>query len=412
MKILSILPADLNSLDPQVAQRKRRDRQLLAGLPSEICPSYHVAHLLQEDKPFFYDVVVSAYTPVELLSPRDFVPGASGHYGAATHHVVQLLKDDPIAVLALWSGAAYQDVDLPAEADERIVFCGRNVPTSLRDIVDLDLFEVDLLRGAIVNAMTEFCLMLDAKGEFVLTAICRRGPVEMTFQNPERRFPARPCLGKAVLAEEKPTAEFLRLLNREGVAAQDLEAFLADHPAFPVGQDLQAFRWMVGLRREPGNPEDVPPDILLEPVWTADGWNVPGLKTPGLLRAPPGATGRPALCRRLAAALPLLRSKQAVLDGARFKRRLTEAGVDGFVPRLALVLGRKAALPLPARPPEAFRALPALTYADLEEIVRTEMAWLAEPTPLLDNMIAHNVRKQKIREEVAAMLGIDVGQLK
>lgn len=412
MKILSILPADMNRLGPHIAQRKRKDRQLLAGLPSEICPSYHVAHLLQEDKPFFYDIVVSAYTPIELLSPRDYVPGASGHYGAATHHVVQLLKDDPIALLALWSGAAYQDVDLPAEADERIVFCGRNAPTALRDVIDLDLFEVNVLRSTIVNAMTEFCVMLDDKGGFVLTAICRRGPVETTFQNPERRFPVRPCLRKPVLAQEKATEEFLQLLNREGMAAQDLESFLEDHPAFPVGRDIQALRWMVGLRRDPGNPEVAPPDILLEPVWTADCWNVPGLKAPSMLRAPPGATGRQALCRRLAAALPLLRSKQAALEGARFKRRLTEAGIDGFVPRLALVLGRKEALPLPARPPAAFRAQPAMSYADLEESVRTEMAWMTEPTHLLDNMIANNVQKQKIRVEVAAMLGIDVSQLK
>ena len=412
MKILSILPADLNFLDPQVAQRKRKDRELLAGLPSEICPSYHVAHLLQEDKPFFYDIVVSAYTPVEMLSPRDFVPGASGHYGAAIHHVVQLLKDDPIAVLALWSGASYQDVDLPAEADERIVFCGRNFSTALREIVDPELYEVDFLRNAIVNAMTEFCLMLDDKGEFALSAICRRGPVELTVQNPERRWPVRPCLRKSVLAQEKQTDEFLRLLNREGVIAQDLESFMADHPAFPVGQQIQALRWMVGLQCEPGNPEGGPLNILLEPVWTADAWNIPGLKAPGLSHVPPGATGRQALCRRLAAALPLLRSRQSVLDGARFKRRLTEAGMDGFAPRLALVLGRKEALPLPAHPPKAFRSLPALTYAGLEETVRSEMAWLTEPTPLLDNMIARNVQEQKVQEEVAAMLGIDISQLK
>ena len=86
--------------------------------------------------------------------------------------------------------------------------------------------------------------------------------------------------------------------------------------------------------------------------------------------------------------------------------------MDGFAPRLALVLGRKEALPLPAHPPKAFRSLPALTYAGLEETVRTEMAWLTEPTPLLDNMIARNVQEQKVQEEVAAMLGIDISQLK
>lgn len=283
---------------------------------------------------------------------------------------------------------------------------------ALRDIVDPDIFEVELHRAAIVNAMTEFYLILDDKGGFVLTAICRRGPVEMTFQNPERRWPVRPCLRKPDLSKEKQTEEFLRFLNREGVAAQDLEAFWADHPAFPVGRDIHALRWMVGLRHEPRNLDEASPDILLEPVWIADCRKVSGLKTPGMPRIPPDVTGRQTLCRRLEAASPHLRFAPATLEGARFKRRLKEAGIDGVVPRLALVLGRKEALPLPVHPPAAFRSRPALTYADLEKIVRTKMAWLEEPTSLLDNMIANNVQKQKIKEEVAAMLGIDIGQLK
>ena len=53
-----------------------------------------------------------------------------------------------------------------------------------------------------------------------------------------------------------------------------------------------------------------------------------------------------------------------------------------------------------------------MTYPELMQAAGTEMDWMGNPTDLLDRKVEANQRKQKCREEVAAMPGMDVSELK
>ena len=76
MKILSILPVDYETVAPHVAVQKREDKQILTSMPSRVCNSFGVAQLLLQEYPLAYDVIISTYTPDELLPVRDLVAGS------------------------------------------------------------------------------------------------------------------------------------------------------------------------------------------------------------------------------------------------------------------------------------------------------------------------------------------------
>jgi hypothetical protein len=412
MKILSILPVDLEAVAPHVAAQKRKDKQILASLPSRVCHSFGVAHQLLQEYPFAYDYIISTYTPDELLPRRDLVPGTRGPYGAATHHITKLLKDNPSISLALWTGAISKEIDLPFELHKRLSFILRGSAYFPGELLGVENVERDVLRGIITDRLTEFSLTLNDQGNLGLETICRRGPVEMVFQDPDHALPARPCLRKPNLSREMQTEEFLHLLNKSSVTAQEVEAFLDGHRCFPLGNDIQALRWMVCLQIEQPNQGEPPLDILFEPVWVSSHWKITGLEAPAVSRTQAPASDRQSFCRQLASALMLLRAKRDAFSRPRFRRQMADAGFAGFVPKMALVFETIESLALPRIPPDSFKTQKAMTYAELMQLAHAEMEWLADPTQLLDNRIAANERRQKCREEVAAMLGRDVGELK
>ena len=405
MRILSILPGNFETAAPHVAAQKRNDQQILASLTSRVCHSFSVAQLLLQEYPLAYDVVVSTYSPKEMLPARDQVPMAKGSYGAATHHISQILKDNPLVSVVLWTYALPEEIEYPPGLDDRIFCIFRGSAYFPGQLLCVENAERDLLREYIADALTELCLTLNEKGEIVPEAICRRGPVEMTFDDSGRAWPVRPCLRKTVDSEEKQTEEFLQLLNRQGITAQDVESFLEAHPCFPLGNEMRTLRWMVGLRRDPQIQAGQFVDLLLEPAWAASRWKIPGLKTPGASRSLPAIPDRKSFCETLAAALMQMRASQKAFDQPRFRRRLADDGLAGYAPRIALVLGDKEAAALPQTPPVGFGKGKAITFAELLTQARAEMDWMAGPTDRLDCMIAANVRKQKIREEMAAMWG-------
>ena len=409
MKILSILPVDFEAVAPHVAAQKRNDKQILASLPSRVCHSFGVAQLLLQEYPLAYDVIVSTYTPDELLPARDRVPMAKNPYEAATRHITRILTDNPLASLVLWTGAISKEIDLPLALSKRISWILRGSAYFRGELRGVENAERDLLRYQITRALTEFCLMLNEKGEIVLEAICRRGPVEMVLDDSGRAWPVRPCLRKPIHSEEKQTDEFAQLLNRKGITAQDVASFLEVHPCFPLGNEMRVLRWMVGLRRDPPIQTGQFVDFLLEPAWVASRWKIPGLMVPGASRSLPANPDRKSFCENLAAALMQMCARQKTFDQPRFRRRLADVGLAGYAPRIALVLGDKEAPGLPQAPPDGFGKGKVMTLAELLIQARAEIEWMAEPTDRLDCMIAANVRKQKIREEMAAMWGNDKG---
>ena len=409
MKILSILPVDFEAVAPHVAAQKRNDKRILASLPSRVCHSFGVAQLLLQEYPLAYDVIVSTYTPDELLPARDRVPMAKNPYEAATRHITRIMEDNPLASLVLWTGAISKEIDLPLELSKRISWILRDSAYFRGELRSVENAERELLRYHIDRALTELCLTLNEKGEIVLEAICRRGPVEMVLEDPGRTWPVRPCVRKTIHLEEKQTEEYLQLLNRPGITAQDIESFLEAHPCFPVGNEMRVFRWMVGLRRDPQIQNGQLVDLLLEPAWGASRWRIPGLKVPGALRSLPASSDRKAFCETLATALMQMRARQQAFDQPRFRQRLADAGLAGYAPRIALVLGDKEAAALPQTSPDGFGKGKAMTFDELLTEARAEMDWMAGPTDRLDGMIAANVRKQKILAEMAGFMGNDKG---
>ena len=171
MKILSILPVDFEAVAPHVAAQKRKDKQILASLPSRVCHSFSVAQLLLQEYPLAYDVIVSTYTPDELLPARDRVPMAKGPYGAATHHITRILTDNPLASLVLWTGAISKEIDLPLELYDRINWILRGSAYFRGESRCVENAERDLIRYYVTRALTELCLTLNEKDEIVLEAI-------------------------------------------------------------------------------------------------------------------------------------------------------------------------------------------------------------------------------------------------
>ena len=405
MKILSILPADIEAVTSYVATQKRKDNQILSLLPSCVCHSFSEAHLLLQETPLAYDVIVSAYTPNELLPWRDLVPETRGPYGAATHHITKLMEDNPFALLVLWTGALSKEINLPHELRERVVIDFRTVfpgySRLLSGGVDVDAIELDLLRRSIERALTEYCLTLNERGQIVLEAISRRGLVDMIFQDPSHPLPVRPCLRKSILSMDQDMEEFMRLLNQDDVTAQEVESFLDGHPCFPLGNDMLVRRWMVGVGRDGQDQSEPPEGILLEPAWASKFWKIPGLKAPAFPRPQLSVSERQLFCQLMAIALLQMQAKRKAFNRPSFLRRWTAEGLSGYSPRVALVLGGKDDLAFPCNPPPGVKKQKAMSYHELLELVRTQMPWLAESAKPPENLRFRDVilRKLKVMPE-------------
>ena len=401
MKILSILPVDIEAVTSYLAAQKRKDTQILSSLPSYVCHSFSAAHLLLQESPLAYDIIVSTYTPDELLPWRDMVPGTRGPYGVSPHHLSKLMEDNPFALLVLWTGALSKEINLPHELSERVTIDFRTVfpgySRLLSGGVDVDGIELDLLRSSIERALTRFCLMLNDQGHIALESICHRGQVEMIFQDPDHPLPVRPCLRKRVLSMDQDMEEFMRLLNQDNVTAQEVESFLDGHPCFPLGNDMPVRRWMLGLTRDGQDRAEPPADILLEPVWAAKFWKIPGLKAPAFPRSRASVSERRSFCKLMAAARSHLRARREAFNHPQFLRRLADAGLAGYSPHLALVLGGQDVPALPCTPPPRVEKKMAMSYDGLQELVRTEMAWLAEPMRPPENLRFRDVILRKLK---------------
>ena len=405
MKILSILPVDIEAVTSYVAAQKRKDTQILSSLPSHVCHSFSAAHLLLQENPLAYDYIVSAYTPDELLPGRDWMPGTRGPYGATTYHITKILENNPLVSLVLWTGALSKEINLPHELNERVTIDFRTVfpgySRLLSGGVDVDAIELDLLRSSIERASTEYGLTLNDRGQIVLEAICRRGVAAVTFHDQSCPLPVRPCLRKGILSLDQDMGEFLTLLNQDNVTAQEVESFLDGHPCSPLGNDMPVRRWMLGLTRDGQDRAEPPADILLEPVWATKFWKIPGLKAPVFPCPRASVSERQSFCQIMATTLSQMRAKREAFNQPKFLRRLADAGLDGYSPRVALVLGGKDLPALPCTPPPGVEKKKAMSNEELLELVRTEMAWLAEPVRPPENLRFRDVilRKLKVMPE-------------
>ena len=401
MKILSILPVDYETVAPHVAVQKREDKQILTSLPSRVCNSFGVAQLLLQEYPLAYDVIISTYTPDELLPVRDLVAGASGPYGAATNHITRILTDNPTASMVLWTGAISKEIDLPPELSARISLVLRSSSNFRGQLLCGENADRDFLRYQITRALTGLCLMLNEKGEIMLQSICWRGLVEMVFQDSDHPLPVRLWLRKSILSMDHDMEEFMRLLNQDNVTAQGVESFLDGHPCFPLGNYMPVRRWMVGFGRDGQDRIEPPINILLEPVWVAKFWKIPGLKTPAFPCPRGSVSERQLFCQLMAMALSQMRAKREAFKQPQFLRRLADAGLAGYSPRLALVLGGRDIPAFPRTPPPGVEKNNAMSYQELLGMVRTEMAWLVAPASPPENLRYRDVilRELKVKPE-------------
>jgi len=403
MKILSILPIDIEAVTSHVADRKRKDDLILSSLPSYVCHSFSEAHLLLQENPLAYDIIVSAYTFDELLPWCDLVPGTRGPYGAATHHITKLMEDNPFALLVLWTGALSKEINLPHGWSERVVIDSRTVfpgySRLLSGGIDVDAIELDLLRGSIERALTRFCLMLNDQDQVVLESICWRGLAMMTFQNPDHPLPVRLCLRRRVLSIDQDMGAFLRLLSQEEVEVKEIEAFLDDHPCFPIGNDILAHRWIVGLSRDGQDQGEPSINLLLEPVWIAQYWRTAGLKLPVFPCSQTAFSSRQSFCQLMATVLPQMRATHNAFKGPRFRRRMADAGLTGYSPCVILPLSGKDNRAFPDTPLTGVEKNAVISYDELRDYAQADMAWLAEPSCPPKNLEIREVylRKHEIR---------------
>ena len=382
MKILSILPVHFKTADPIIAALKRVDKSILAPLSSHVCHSFAVAHRLLQKRPFAYDFIISAYTPDEFLPARDRIPGSRGCYGSSTSHIVRLLEDNPLARLILWTGAAAEDIWLPPGLVGRIstILHGGSAPHI--GYYNWDREGRAQLRDTMAEALSEFCLSLNNRGQFVMEAICRRGLVEMVFRSPTRPRSVRPCLAKSISCWVPDLKEFLQLVNQESVTAREVESFLERNPRFPFGNILTPRRWMIGLRKDGPDRSEQVEDMWLEPAWVPQCWDISDLEAPAISRPQVPGSERQWSRQLLAEALAQLRAKRKAINRRQFRHRLADAGLTGYSPHLALILGTNEALELPRTPPEQIGIQKAMTYSKLNQLVRKETGWLASPVTL------------------------------
>lgn len=376
MKTLSVVPFSLKNLAPQDASNKIQDAEFLYKLPSDVCFSYKAATEILTQNRFSYDILITTYTPDLLLPESDLVGDLKNRYTSAQQHVSIILKENPFAIVILWTGATPTHVITDVGFDQRVHVFNRSI---LSDNEVRTEIEETNLRTMIADALTEYRLSLNDEGDFRIEPVCGRAPINIVGEEASLFLPVRPYFCRAFGKVECLVKELEYLINKTSVSEREIELFLRSHPYFLFGNRYKSVKWQVHLKRTLEGRGVLIPDVILEPVSPNDFWKIQDLKLPSLKITRSSGTDRQGFNSHVLSAMHQLREYRDYFDNPTYRQQLAELGITAYKPELSVLIGRDyggLSTDQIIKAKGDFKDLEVMTYSELLSQIRNNFSWM------------------------------------
>lgn len=379
-----LCPREMNILSihctPPIPYREH-EPDMLRNLPSDLVRSYSEALSRLENNPYRYDVIISTFTPDEILSPQDrclfprqeVLSLSAEYYSQAYKFMSVMLERNPFRTFVIYSRASQWD------KDEALFHFGQRLQwiekgSSLEPVSR----DKKTLQIAILRSLCEYQICLDRTDRFRIRQASSRMPIAFRSRLPDHDVLVMPHFDNTILIYEKEIKEFEYIINKPNPSEKEIHLFLESHPGFLLGGRYRSLRSHIYLRRDDEGKGILVPDFILEPVNPTDFWKIIDLKLPNQKIVRTINDNRKGFSAKIQEVIYQLREYRDYFDNPVYRSRMETIGITAFKPEVTVIIGRdygefsreevlKAKLD--------YKGVEILTYTELLKRVK-EMKWL------------------------------------